>query len=82
MCKTFADRLQMLMDERGWTQADLARETGINTSNIAYLVNGKTKDPRLQTLLLLADAFGVSLDYLTGYRVNYTVVKIDEDDGR
>ena len=68
MCTQFSERLQMLMDERGWSQADLARITGMPTSNIAYLVNGKTKDPRLQTLIALANVFDVSLDYLTGYK--------------
>lgn len=54
------------MDKRGITQADLARMTGMTTSNIAYIVNGKTKDPRFQSVLLIADALGVSLNYLAG----------------
>jgi len=40
--------------------------TGMTTSNIAYIVNGKTKDPRFQSVLLIADALGVSLNYLAG----------------
>lgn len=80
MCKTLAERIQKVMDVRGITQADLARMTGITTSNIAYIVNGKTKDPRLQSVLAIAEALDVSLDYLAGYKVNYTVVKVDEDE--
>ena len=69
MCGTLAERIQKVMDDRGMTQADLARETGITTSNIAYIVNGKTKDPRLQSVMSIAAALGVSLDYLAGYDV-------------
>lgn len=80
MCMTLAERIQKLMDERGLTQADLARMTGMTTSNIAYLVNGKTKDPRMMTLIAVAQALGVSLDHLTGYKVGYAVVKLGDDD--
>ena len=66
MCSTLSDRIQQAMDKHGITQADLARMTGMTTSNIAYIVNGKTKDPRFQSVLLIADALGVSLNYLAG----------------
>lgn len=66
MCSTLSDRIQQAMDKRNITQADLARMTGMTTSNIAYIVNGKTKDPRFQSVLLIADALGVSLNYLAG----------------
>lgn len=66
MCCTLAERIQYVMEQRGITQADLARMTGMTTSNIAYIVNGKTKDPRFQSVLLIADALGVSLNYLAG----------------
>jgi len=66
MCEKLSERIQYAMDKRGITQADLARMTGMTTSNIAYIVNGKTKDPRFQSVLLIADALGVSLNYLAG----------------
>lgn len=66
MCSTLAERIQHVMEQRGITQADLARMTGMTTSNVAYIVNGKTKDPRFQSVLLIADALGVSLNYLAG----------------
>lgn len=66
MCSTLSDRIQQAMDKRNITQADLARMTGMTTSNIAYIVNGKTKDPRFQSVLLIADALDVSLNYLAG----------------
>lgn len=66
MCEKLSERIQYAMDKRNITQADLARMTGMTTSNIAYIVNGKTKDPRFQSVLLIADALGVSLNYLAG----------------
>ena len=66
MCATLAERIQHLMIERDISQADLARMTGITTSNIAYIVNGKTQDPRLGSVLAIAKALNVSLDYLAG----------------
>lgn len=66
MEKTLAERIQYAMDKRGMTQADLARATGIGTSNIAHIVTGKTKDPRVSNVLKIARALGVSLDYLAG----------------
>ena len=66
MCSTLAERIQYAMESQDITQADLARMTGMTTSNIAYIVNGKTKDPRLSSLLLISKALGVSLNYLAG----------------
>lgn len=80
MCETLAQRIQKAMDEQNITQADLARMTGMTTSNVAYIVNGKTKDPRLQSVMLIANALGVSLDYLAGNRVNYHLASMENDD--
>lgn len=66
MC-TLATRIQKRMDELGMTQADLARKTGLTTANVAYIVNGKTKDPRLSSVVVIAKALGMSLDELVGY---------------
>lgn len=63
---TLAERIQHAMEVRGMSQADLARATGIATSNIAYIVTGKTKDPRFDSVLKIAKALDVSLDYLAG----------------
>ena len=61
---TLANRVQRRMDELDMSQADLARKTGMTTANIAYIVNGKTQDPRLSTVIALARALGITLDDL------------------
>lgn len=61
---TLAEKIQKRMDELDMTQADLARKTGLTTANVAYIVNGKTKDPRLSSVVAIAMALEVSLDDL------------------
>lgn len=65
---TFAKRVNRIMLERGMSQADLARKTGLTTSNIAYIVNGKTKDPRISSAIAIAKALNVPLSYLVGVK--------------
>lgn len=77
MCGTLAERIQYAMDKNDITQADLARMTGMTTSNIAYIVNGRTKDPRLSSVMAIAEALDVPLGYLAG-TVEYGVVRIEK----
>ncbi len=60
------ERIQKAMDAKGYTQADLARETGFSTAIISQIVSGKTKDPRFTNVVKIASVLGVSLDYLAG----------------
>ena len=76
---TLAERIQYAMDARGMTQADLARVTGISTSNIAHIVTGRTKDPQFTNVVKIALALDVSLAFLAG-DVSYYVVRLDDED--
>lgn len=60
--------IQKALDAKGMTQADLARKTGLSTAVVSQIVSGKTKDPRLSNVITIANALGVSLDYLAGLR--------------
>lgn len=62
----FYERLSALMDERGLKQVDFCKLTGLSSAQVNHLVNGRTKDPKLSTAIKVADALGVSLDYLAG----------------
>lgn len=44
---------------------ELARATGMSGQACANLLQGKSDNPRLQTLQSLCEYFGVSLDYFT-----------------
>lgn len=64
MC--FHERLVAIMDARGLKQVDICELTGLSSAQANHLVNGRTKDPKLSTAIKIADALGVSLDYLAG----------------
>ena len=59
------ENLRMLRKERGWTQAELAKKLKIRQYNISDYEIGRI-EPNINTLIKLANAFEVSLDYLVG----------------
>lgn len=72
--ETFADRLNLLFERarlRGQplTNEDVERlSNGAITANYVWrLRNGRAINPSLQTLEVLADVFGVGLDYFRGH---------------
>ena len=61
----FAERLRELMKEHGLNQVKLAERVGVKQNTIsAWLL--KKKEPSVTSLWLLADYFGVDVDYLIG----------------
>ncbi len=56
---TFGQRLRELRKERSLTQEDLSRRTRIHSPTIGRLERDK-REPRLKTILRLADGLGVS----------------------
>jgi transcriptional regulator with XRE-family HTH domain len=57
----FGERLRAVRKAAGLSQAKLARRCGMDTIRISQIERG-CKDPRLQTLLKLADGLGCKLD--------------------
>ena len=61
----FSERLVQLRKERGLSQATAAKE--IKAAPRAYQnYEYGTAEPRLSTLIRIADFYGVTLDYLAG----------------
>lgn len=56
------DKVQALLDERGWSVAELARRSGVDYTMLAELKSGKKRDMLLGNWSKLADALDVSLD--------------------
>lgn len=54
------NRIQSLCNQRGITINKLANMSGITTSTIDSLMNGKVFNPRIQTLHKIAIAFGMT----------------------
>lgn len=59
----FADNLQSLMDERGYGQRELERESGINHASISRYLK-KERMPTVRALINLAFALECDLDEL------------------
>lgn len=62
----FNDRLKSLRNEKGITQDELSKLTGIKKSSIGMYESGQ-RVPKYKPLRILADFFHVSTDYLIGH---------------
>lgn len=61
----FPEKIKDLREEKGISQEKLADQLGISHGIISFWENGK-REPKLSNLILLAQYFGVSIDYLAG----------------
>ena len=62
-CKAMVAALKKLCEQKGMSPHALAKEAGISTSTISYLMKGKTR-PQVYTLLELCNVLGVSINEL------------------
>ncbi len=62
---SFSLRIKELREERGLSQAKLAKELGVGTGSVG-MWESTQEIPPVKKLLVIADYFGVSLDYLVG----------------
>ena len=60
-----ADRIRELMNEQSLNQVQLAEKIGVRQGAISAWLLGK-KQPSIASLWLLADYFGVDIDYIVG----------------
>ena len=68
----FSERLRTLREEKGISQALLARKLGVNRSIVSAYEN-QTRLPSLQMLSKLSYVFNVSMEYLLGINRNKTI---------
>ena len=62
-----AERLMNLLEDRDMTQKELAEKSNTSTSSISeWLKWENTREPKVGSLLPVAKALGVSMDYLLG----------------
>ena len=67
-----AKRIKTLREEKGWTQAELARRLGITRNGVNSWEQGLSM-PSPACLVELADVFFVSTDYLLGVDARATI---------
>lgn len=72
----FTKRLNLLMSERGMCRADLFKQTHIPETTISGWYNSQKK-PNLDSLMLLADYFNCSIDYLVGRENEVGVIELN-----
>jgi transcriptional regulator with XRE-family HTH domain len=56
-------KIRKLRHQFGWSQGLVARKAGISQGYLSQLESDETSNPKLTTLLCLADLFQVPLDY-------------------
>ncbi len=61
--KKLGELIRRLREQRGWSQEELANETGFGRSFTSSIERG-TKDVRISTLVRLANIFGIHLRQL------------------
>jgi len=64
--KMLAQSIKKLRKQKKLSQEKLARLADISYNTIIKIETGKANNPTFETLSKLADAFGVSMDELTG----------------
>ena len=65
MQNVFSERLKELRIEKGIGQIELAGAIGVSKGIISLWENGQ-REPKLSSLMALAEFFSVSIDYLAG----------------
>ncbi len=81
--RRFAHWLNLTMERRGLSQADLAREVGVADAQVSRWRRGRVI-PTVRSLQRIADTFGVpraTLDSLAGYPTGERPGDAPEDDG-
>lgn len=63
--ETFPQKLKKARENTGFTQREVEAEIGIKQSTIASYEIGRTQ-PDIETIGILADFYGVSVDWLFG----------------
>lgn len=67
-----ADRIKLLREQRGFTQAELAKRIGITRSGVNAWEMGISV-PSTQYIVELANLFKVSTDYLLGMKSTISI---------
>jgi len=62
----FDKRLKQLRKKAGWSQQKLAEKASLSYNVITKIEQGAAKNPNIQTMIKLANAFQISLDDLVG----------------
>ena len=62
----YLKNLAKFRKEKGWSQEKLAVESGISYNTIIKIERGGIENPKIATVIKLADALGVTIDEMAG----------------
>lgn len=65
--KIYLKKLKQLREQKGWTQEKLAQEAGISYHTLIKIERGSIQNPRIETVINLAKALGLTLDKIAEY---------------
>lgn len=68
------NNLKLLRKSKGYTQIAVQMKTGIEQSLLSKFENGE-RVPPTETLMILADFYGVSIDYILRHTENPEINK-------
>lgn len=74
-----ADKVKELRRKLGWKQVTLAKESGIPQATISRIESGRTTQPKMGQLRKIADALGISIDYLSGDSIQMSFDDLRKD---
>lgn len=77
---SFGERLKELRSDLSLTQEQFATVLNLSRSTVAYYESGM-RSPDIQKLILIADYFNVSLDYLLGRTNIKDIISSDNEAG-
>jgi transcriptional regulator with XRE-family HTH domain len=64
--ESIAERAEALRLDKGWTKTELARRTKLHHAHLYKVLSGERRNVTADTVRALAQAFGVTADYLLG----------------
>lgn len=62
----YLKNLVTIRKQKNWSQEKLAVESGISYNTIIKIERGGIKNPKIETVIKLSNALGVSIDILVG----------------
>lgn len=72
---TIGNQIELLIKKNKITRLQLSKDTGIPYTTLTQIINGRTKNPQVKALEIIADYFNVSLDYILGNSASAIVEK-------
>jgi transcriptional regulator with XRE-family HTH domain len=70
---SIGNQINKLLSDRKITRLKLSEDTKIPYTTLTQIINGRTKDPQVRALQVIADYFDVPTDYLLGASINAVI---------